>query len=58
MLAWFGVIAQAAPAGYVQTDTTEGCTIFTGPKDAHDVTPLLAECVWTDVTMDQVERFG
>ena len=56
---WLLSSAHAAPAGYVQTDTTsDGCAVYTGPKNAQDVTPLLAECVWTDVTMAQVESFG
>jgi hypothetical protein len=59
MVPWLAIAAVAAPAGYVQTDTTsDGCAVYTGPKNAHDATPLLAECVWPEVTLAAVERFA
>ena len=50
MLAWFAVTALAAPAGYTVSGTTDECTLYTGPKGVSGNTPLLAECVWKDVT--------
>jgi hypothetical protein len=45
----------AAPAGYDVSSTTDGCTFYTGPKSAAGTTPLLAECTWPDVTLEQLD---
>lgn len=51
--------AQAAPAGFKVTKTTDACTISSGPADAAGIVPMMAECVWPDVTLDKVDaRFS
>ena len=47
--------ALAAPAGFVESHQSGPCTMYTGPRSAAGTTPLLAECVWADVTLAQAE---
>jgi hypothetical protein len=52
---FFASAALAAPAGYSVSHTSGDCTMYTGAKTAAGTTPLLAECTWKDVTLEQLD---
>lgn len=48
--------AYSAPPGFEQSKTTDLCTIFRGAALPNGVVPLMAECVWADITLDKVDK--
>lgn len=48
--------AFGAPPGFEQTKTTEHCSIFRGPALPNGVVPLMAECLWPDVSLEKIDK--
>ncbi|MEQ1565765.1 MAG: hypothetical protein ABMA64_09025 [Myxococcota bacterium] len=55
MLVW-AAAAVAAPSGYTLSKSTDTCKIYSGPALSNGVVPMMAECTWSDVTLDKIDR--
>src|SRR5688572_7719678 len=53
-----GVVGHATGSAdeFVPVATEDGCTVYVGPVAASGVPPMRAECVWPDVTVEDVHE--
>lgn len=48
--------ALAAPSGYVEGKSGNGCTIYVGPENTYGIGAIHAECHWPEQTVEEMDQ--